>query len=74
MFTSRPQHYTFNARQATGYTAAPAALGKPDGDHEPAVVLRSLGTIQGVLPVPEALRLATEIADALAAHREKAGE
>lgn len=69
MFISQPRHYEFNAKQAASYTAAPAVLIAGDGTQEPGVVLHSLHTIQGVLPAAEALRLANEIADALASHR-----
>lgn len=69
MFISKPDHYGVNTRQAASYTAGPALLSAPTGEHEPAVILHSLGNIRGVLPAPEALRLANEIADALAAHR-----
>lgn len=69
MFRSRSQHYEFNLKQAANYTARPALLDKPDGGQEPGVVLHSMGNIQGVLPVAQALRLANDIADALAGHR-----
>lgn len=69
MFISQPRHYEFNTKQATSYTAAPAALRAMDGSQEPGVVLHSLHTIRAVLPAAEALRLANEIADALASHR-----
>ena len=72
MFKSRPEHYGFNIKQAADFTARPAVINAPEGHTEPAVILRTLGSIQGVLPVTEALRIANEIADALAAHNGKA--
>lgn len=68
MFKSRPDHHQLNIRQAASYRAQPGLLLTPTGGQEPGVVLRSSGLIQGVLPATEALRLANEIADALAAH------
>lgn len=68
MFTTGPQHYTRNVGDAAKFTATPASIGKPGGTHEPGVVLKLGRAIKAVMPVPEALRLANEIADALAAH------
>lgn len=74
MFKSKPIHHDFNTKQAANYTARPAVLEAPNGQYETGVVLHSMGHIQGVLPVAEALRLANEIADALAEHHGKASE
>lgn len=68
MFTTGPQHYTRNLQDAANFTATPAAIGKPGGTTEPGVVLKHGRGIRAVMPVPEALRLANEIADAIAAH------
>ncbi|MEV4987669.1 hypothetical protein [Pseudarthrobacter sp. LMD1-1-1.1] len=70
MFASLPERYETNVRRAASFRAKPAVLLTPDGGKEPAVMIRQASIIQGVLPVPEALRLANQIADALAAHRE----
>lgn len=75
MFISASERYDKNVRQALSYTAAPAVMTRRDGQQEPGVILHSLKNIRGVLPAAEALRLANEIADALAAHRtNKPGE
>lgn len=72
MFASRPDRHEFNIRQAASYGAKTGLLLTPDGGQEPAVVLRSGGVIQAVLPAADALRLANEIADALSIHRKYA--
>lgn len=69
MFISHPEHFTRNMRQAGTYDARPALLTAPDGSQEPAVVIYKARQIQGVIPIPEALRLANDIADAVDAHR-----
>jgi hypothetical protein len=69
MFISKADRHEHNIKQAASYNARPGLLTAPSGQQEPAIVLRSSGAIHAVLPAPEALRLANEIADALAAHR-----
>lgn len=69
MFIGTAGNYALNTRQGASFNAKPAALATPTGTLEPGVVIRSLGKVHGVLPAADALRLATEIADALEAHR-----
>lgn len=72
MFTTGPQHYTRNLDDAAKFNATPAIIGKPGGAEETGVVLKLGRAIKAVMPVPEALRLANEIADALASHQQEA--
>lgn len=69
MFTTGPQHYTRNLSDAAKFNANPAIIGKPGGTTEPGVVLKNGREIRAVMPLPEALRLANEIADAMATHQ-----
>ena len=71
MFTSPAEHYARNIRDAQDFNASPAWIGAPDGPREPGVVLRSGKGIRAVMPIPDALRLANQIADAIAAHKAK---
>ncbi|KRE79917.1 hypothetical protein [Arthrobacter sp. Soil763] len=71
MFTSHAEHYQRNTEEAAHYNAKPARLTNHHGQNEPAVMIRSSNYIKVVLPVSEALRLAHEIADALATHQQK---
>lgn len=68
MFIAKSEKYAANTKQAANLTAVPAIQNTPDG-RQPAILLRSPGMIHGVLPVADALRVANQIADALAAHR-----
>lgn len=70
MFISREEQFHRNTVEAMHYSARPAKLTN-NGQHEPGVVVRSGNFIKVVLPVTEALRLANEIADAVAAHKQK---
>jgi hypothetical protein len=69
MFQSRSEHYATNVKHAPTVHATLATLTGPDGAQQPAVAIFKARQIQSVLPTADALRLATEIADALAAHR-----
>jgi hypothetical protein len=69
MFNSGADHYARNLKQAKSCAVAPATITKPNGEQTPAVVLFTMRQVRAVLPIPEALRLATEIADAADAHR-----
>lgn len=69
MFTSPAEHHYRNLRDAAVFSASPARIGTPEGAPEPGVVLRSGNGIRAVMPIPDALRLAHQIADAIAAHR-----
>lgn len=69
MFVAKKEKRAANLLQAASLTAGPAVLIAPDDAREPAVVLRSQGQIHGVLPLNEALRVATQMADVIAAHR-----
>ena len=70
MFTAKAEHYRKNVREAHGINAHQATLTTYSGEKRPAVLISRRGTIYGVLPVDDALRLANEIADAIAAHRQ----
>lgn len=72
MFTSPAQHHDRNLRDAADFTAAPARIGTERGAPVPGVVLRSGKGIRAVMPIPDALRLANQIADAIAAHKARA--
>lgn len=72
MFASGEEHYNRNVRDAAGFIAAPARIRTPDGGQEPGLVIWGHRAIRAVLPATEALRLANQIADALAAHRAEA--
>jgi hypothetical protein len=69
MFRSDSNRYQGNLLQAAGTTAHPAELQDPAGPKVPAVVIRDTRYILGILPIAEALRVAHEIADAVAAHK-----
>ena len=73
MFKSRPEHYTRNATESREVNAQPATMAGHDGA-EPAVAIFQARQIRYVLPVNEAMRVATEIADAVAAHRAQESE
>ncbi len=68
MFKSRPEHYTRNLLEGQQINAQPATMTGHDGA-EPAVGIFQDRQIRYVIPVSEALRIATEIADAISAHR-----
>ena len=72
MFTSKAEHYRKNVRQGGDTNARPATLTTYSGVERPAVVLFCRGTVYGVLPLDDALRLANQIADAIAAHKGQA--
>lgn len=72
MFITSAHHYDRNVSDAANFTATPAELGVPGGGKEPGVVLRNGRSIKAVLPVSEALRLAHQIADAVASHKAQA--
>ncbi|MEO5314198.1 hypothetical protein PV772_08760 [Pseudarthrobacter sp. CC12] len=74
MFITAAHQYDRNVSDAANFTAAPAELGIPGGAREPGVVLRNGKSIKAVMPVSEALRLAHQIADALASHKARAGQ
>lgn len=63
MFIGKIDHYNLDVK--------PALLTGPDGEREPAVVLHAQGKVYAVLPAAVALRIATSIADSLAAHHGK---
>ncbi|MDQ0117454.1 hypothetical protein J2T22_000624 [Pseudarthrobacter defluvii] len=67
MFTSPSQFHTRNNKDAALFNAYPAKLMQPAGGKEPGVVLMKGKAIRAVMPVSEALRLANEIADSIAA-------
>lgn len=72
MFTSGAEYYTRNLKASQNFTAIPARIHNPAGGRENGIVLLNGKGIGAVMPVSEALRLANQIADALAAHRAKA--
>ncbi|WP_432244802.1 hypothetical protein ACRB8A_12420 [Arthrobacter sp. G.S.26] len=69
MFTSKAEHYGINIKQGVTINAKPALMTTDNGEHIAAVVVFKSRQIQSVLPLADALRLANEIADAIAAHR-----
>ncbi|MFS0717579.1 hypothetical protein ABC337_11490 [Arthrobacter sp. 1P04PC] len=69
LFVAKPGKQSTNLRQAASLTAQPAVQITATGKREPAVLLRAGGQIRGVLPLAEALRVATEMADIIEAHR-----
>ena len=66
MFTSSSQYYEKNVKEAATAQAGKARLHTPTGEQIPGVVIWSGKAVRIVLPIPEALRLANEIADVLA--------
>lgn len=69
MFKSDANRYHENVFRAAGTRADQAELQDPAGPRVPAVILRDTHYILGILPIPDALRVAHEIADAVEAHR-----
>jgi len=69
MFKSGAEHYDRNLTQSGTCVARPATINKPSGEQTPGVVLFTTRQVRAVLPIAEALRLANEIADAIAAHK-----
>lgn len=70
VFHSQPGRYQLNIKHASTITAGPATLTGPNGQ-EPGVILREKHFIQGVYPLSDAMRIATEIADSIAYHKEQ---
>lgn len=68
MFKSRPEHYTRNNTEGQQLNAQPATMAGQWGE-EPAVGIFQNNQIRYIIPASEALRVATEIADAIAVHR-----
>lgn len=71
MFVTSADRYQFNVTEAQQYFARPAKLTRLPGIREDAVMIKNGERIKAVLPIAEALRLANEIADAIAAHNQK---
>lgn len=69
MFTSSPGHYERNIKDAASAKAGKARIDAPDGNHLQGVVVWSGKAVRLVMPTAEALRLANEIADSIAAHK-----
>lgn len=65
MFTTSAEFYNRNLKDAAAFNASAAKIGGPGGTSEPGVVLKHGRAIRAVMPVPEALRLANEIANAI---------
>ena len=65
MFTTSPEFYTRNLKDAAAFNANPATIGKPGGTSEPGVVLKHSRAIRAVMPVSEAQRLINEIENAI---------
>lgn len=70
LFHSSQQHYWQNTEDAKDTYARPATMDTPEGV-EPAVAVFSGKFIRGVYPLDEALRLATQMADSIAYHKQK---
>lgn len=60
--------YKRNVTAAANYTAQPARLTENGNLDHPAVIIRNGNSIAAVMPIPDALRLANLIADAVEAH------
>lgn len=71
MFTSGPEYYDHNVKTAQALKAGKARLEAPDGSYHQGVVIWSGSGVRSVMPTAEALRLANQIADAIAAHKKK---
>lgn len=69
MFQSRSEHFDKNLMQAPSVHATLATLTSPDGTQVPGVAIFKSKQVACVLPVADGLRLANEIADAIAAHK-----
>lgn len=63
MFKSRAHHYERNASDARGLTVIAAELETPTGEHQPGVVLMVHSFPRLVLPIRDAINMATEIAN-----------
>lgn len=70
-FTSRPEYYERDTEKAAGIVVAPGLLTRPDGTTEPAITFFASSHILAVLPVPEAYRIASGIADLLTEYRSR---
>ncbi|GAA3681931.1 hypothetical protein GCM10023081_20030 [Arthrobacter ginkgonis] len=70
MFISRNEFYLKNLKDAHSLTCEPATLEGNNGN-EPAVAIFHGRQIRYVLPIPEALRIATAIADAIQAGKDQ---
>ncbi|MGB3733150.1 hypothetical protein [Microbacterium sp.] len=64
LFTSKPEFYKRNVQAGSDAGAGPAVLTTPDGRTERGVLIGGLTPHPVVIPRAEAIRLATEIADA----------
>lgn len=69
MFTSGPDYYDYNIKASQALKAGKARLEAPDGSYYQGVVIWSGSAVRSVMPTAEALRLANQIADAIAAHK-----
>lgn len=65
MFTTSPEFYTRNLKDAAAFNASPARIGGPGGSIEPGIVLKHNRAIRAVMPVSEARRLSHEIETAI---------
>ena len=67
-FTTRPEFYTYNQRQASNLTATPATITRPSGEAEPGVVILMECRVLLAMNQEQAYNFANNIADALAAN------
>ena len=72
MFTSPAARYTQNTHAGVAIKAGPARLTNLSGTEEPGVIIRANHIIHAVIPAQDALRLAHQIADAVAEHAQPA--
>ncbi|WP_341392604.1 hypothetical protein [Arthrobacter sp. G119Y2] len=70
MFHSPQRHYWRNTEDAKGTYARPATMDTPEG-MQPAVAVFNDKFIRGVYSLDEALRIATQMADSIAYHKQK---
>lgn len=70
-FTSRPEYYERDKQKAAGITAVEGELTRPDNTSEPAVTLFASKHIIAVLPIDQAYRIASDIADLLTEYRQR---
>ena len=67
-FTTRPEFYTYNQRQASNLTATPATITRTTGEEEPGVVILAGHRVKLAMNQTQAYNLANNITDALAAN------
>lgn len=70
MFTAQERFYAKNHDNAENTYVRPSLQATPDGSTEPTVTIFTHDEFRSILPIPDALRIATQIADAIQYHKE----